>query len=310
MDTSGPVALPTVPLGWFDYRYYVLSDGALAILRTQRDIDADYRRWWEKAQRATFPRRMPDLWAGSARLSTLTDSGESAPINIPLVRYPEIDRLSDGRWLLASSRSSDVKRSGLVLENGSVLEKDGRLSHSFPLGDGIEHVRCAPDGTIWVGYFDEGIFGSSLGSGGIVRFNAHGQSLWSYNDQGRNGDSFIDDCYALALSGDELWSCFYSAFPIVRVKDGKETSWANSVSGAKAIAVDGSFVLLAGGYGADANRVTLLKLAEGEAQPLGSYEQPGLENAALMSGRSSAIHVVSNGTWTRITVEEVRSHLC
>lgn len=301
--TVDALELPKSPSGWYAYRHYLLSDGAMAVLWTDRDINAEHQAWWEKARRATFPRRMPDLWTGSARLSTLAETGETAAVSVPLVRHPEIDRFPDGRWLIASSRARPDETNGLV------LGKDGEPLRSFSLGDGIEHVRCASDGTIWVGYLDEGIFGNSVGSGGIVRFNALGEPLWSYNDQGRGRDLYIDDCYALTLRDDELWSCFYSAFPIVRVKDGKATHWANSVTGAKAMAIDRSFVLLAGGYGADAKRLALLKLAEGEARLLGTYEQPEIENAALIAGRSSVIHVVHDGTWSRISVEEVRRRL-
>lgn len=303
MARFAPVTIPDAPPGWFDYRYYLLSDGALAVLRTDRDINAEYQAWWKRAQKATFPRRMRDLWNGKARLSTVTENGETAPISVPLVRYPEVDRFPDGRWLVASARAN-VEQS-----NGLVLEEDGRLSRSFPLGDGIQHVRCAPDGTIWVGYFDEGIFGHTVGSGGIVRFNARGELLWAYNDQAREGGLFINDCYALTLNGDELWSCFYTDFPIVRVIDGRETQWTNSVSGAKALAVDGSFVLLAGGYTSDATRLSLLELGQEQSLLIGSYERPEMDNAALMQGRSSVIHVVNNGTWTRISVAEARSYL-
>jgi hypothetical protein len=302
MITQASVTLPTASDGWFAYRYYVLSDGALAILWTDRDIHAEYQAWSKQAQRGVFPRKMRGLWNGNARLSTINDRGESALLSVPLVPHPEVDRFPDGRWLVASrrARANDA--------NGLILDADGKTCGSFPIGDGIEHVRCASDGTIWVGYFDEGIFGDSVGGGGIVRFDAEGLPLWKYNE-GRSGDSFIDDCYALTLKGDELWSCFYSDFPIVRVKDGKVSSWPNSVTGAKALAADGSFVLLAGGYGADANRMALLELDQGEARMVGSVERNELGSAALVQGRSSSIHVVSNGIWTQSTVGEARAHL-
>ena len=302
--TFGPAKLPSPPPGWFDYRYYVLSDGALAILRADRDVNTEYRAWWEKARTGTFRQKMPDLWMGSARLSTFTESGESASISVPLVRFPELDRFPDGRWLLASSRAK------LGEHNGIIVEAEGRVSSTLPLGDAIAQLRCAPDGSIWIGYFDEGIFGDDLGAGGIAHFNARGERLWSFNDGKQVGDSLVFDCYALSLDGNELWSCFYNDFPIVRVADGRETVWANTaVAGAKALAVDGSSVLLAGGYRADANRLALLNLAGRETRLLGSYEQPEIENAALISGRSSVIHVVNNGMWTRISIEEVRQHL-
>jgi len=300
--TYAPVTLSSAPLGWFDHRFYLLSDGTLAALRTDRDISAEHRRWLERAQKARFPRKMPNLWNGSSKLHVLTDQGESAPIEIPMVRYPEIDRFVDGRWLVVSTRAAAGEKNALI------LDADGRLSRSFHIGDGVEHVRCAPDGSIWIGYFDEGIFGNSIGCGGIVRFDDQGERLWSYNDGSRGSASFIDDCYALTLSGNDLWSCFYSDFPIVRLRDDKERRWGNDVGGAKALAVDGAYVLLAGGYGSD-SRLTLVGLEQGSARTIGSYDRPELGDAALVQGRSSLLHVVNNGVWTRISVAEARSEL-
>lgn len=300
--TYAPVPLPSAPPGWFDYRFYLLSDGTLGVLRTDRDINGEYRTWWEREQKARFPRKMPDFWNGSSKLHRLSDNGESATIDVPLVRHPEIDRFADGRWLVVSTRAAAGENNALI------LDADGRVSCSFHIGDGIEHVRCAPDGSIWVGYFDEGIFGSSVGAGGIVRFDDQGKRLWSYNDEGRNSSSFIDDCYALTLNGNELWSCYYSDFPIILIRNGKETQWGNGVEGAKALAVDGTNVLLAGGYGYD-TRLALVELDEDKAQLVGSYDRPELSNAALLQGRSSMLHVVNDRVWTRISVAEARSKL-
>lgn len=303
MTAFSSVTIPTAPEGWFDYRYYALSDGKLAVLRADRDINAEYSAWWALTRDATLQRGMPDFWKGKACISIIDENGESAPIRVPLVRHPRIDRFADGRWLVASSRAHSGQ------PNGFVLDEDGQPIRAVILGDGIEHVRCASDGTIWVGYFDEGIGGNSVGSGGIVHFDASGHTLWSYNELEPAGGTYIVDCYALSLCGDELWSCFYNDFTILRVKDRTRTRWTNGITGAQALAVDGGFLLLAGGYGADVSRLALLELAQGEARLVGSIMCPEIENASLLSGRSSEVHVVNNGTWTRITVNEVRSQL-
>lgn len=297
------IPLPPVPRGWFDYRHYLLSDGALGLLRTDRDINTDHRAWLQKALSGDTRERQPDFWAGKARLSILGPRGESAPIAVPLVRYPEIDRLPDGRWVVVSARAE------VGDANATILAPDGRPSHSFAVGDGVQHVRCAPDGTIWVGYFDEGIFGDTLGSGGIVRFADDGRSLWSYNDEARRGKSFSDDCYALTLAGDEVWTCFYSDFPIARIVGGEETRWTNRVSGATALAVDGAYVLLAGGYSLDRSRLTLVELQGARARRLGSYRLPVLAEADLVQGRSDSIHIVGGAIWSRLTVAEARAAL-
>jgi hypothetical protein len=63
--------------------------------------------------------------------------------------WPKVDYLADGRWLVASTLAA------LKEQNGRLFAADGTLTGTFEMGDGIEHIRCAPDGTIWVGYFDD-----------------------------------------------------------------------------------------------------------------------------------------------------------
>lgn len=280
------------PKGWFAYRYYVLSDGLLAALWTDRDINAERDVLLPPAQNNAC-----------ARLVVISEEGESDPVDIPLVPDPKIDRFADGCWLIASGNPP------ANLSSGVILTEHGQPCGSISLGDGIAHVRCSADDTIWARYFDQGVFGDSIGRGGIVHFNRTGQPIWSYNQEGRSSTVLVDDCYALTLNGDELWSCFYSSFSIVRLKDGTEALWTNSVAGAEALAVDEPFIVLAGGYGSDASRLALLKLEGREARLVGSYKHPALDKAALISGQSSVIHMVKDLTWTRISVAEVRSAL-
>ena len=303
MIRSSSTPLPSVPEGWFVYQYYLLSDGALAALWTDHDIRTEYRKWRSHRQELNSSEKMPDFWQGNAQLVLLSESGASDPFIVPLVRSPIIDRFSDGRWIITSS----VAGSGQ--SNAWILNEDGQLIRALMLGDGIECVRCAQDGTIWVGYFDEGIFGGSVASGGIVQFDDFGRPLWSYNSQGEGRQSFVADCYALALDGNEIWTCFYPDFPIVRVKSGQETLWANKVRGSRAIAVDGEFVLLAGDYEDNGGRLALLRLEHGEAKLLHTFRCPEIESADLLSGHASTIHFVKNEHWTRIHVSEARSEL-
>ena len=303
MTNSKSTPLPLTPKGWFVYRYYLLSDGALAVVWTDRDVNAEYRAWMASGDKQHLSQRMPDFWDGKAQLALVTELDASDPISIPLVRYPIIDRFPDGRWLVTSARAGDNEF------NAHILAEDGQPTSSFALGDGIEHVRCAQDGTIWIGYFDEGVFGDSAGSGGIVQFAANGQPLWSYNDSEATGQSIIDECYALTVAGDEIWACFYSEFPILRVKGGQKALWTNKIFGAKALAVDGAIVLLAGGYDEDANRLALVRLEQGAAKLIGAFQCPEIENADLISGHSSVIHVVKNERWTRFSVSDAQSAL-
>lgn len=301
MTATGSIPLQQPSDGWFVYSYHLLSDGSLAALWTDRDIHREYEVWCQKADRNLFRRRRkrPDLWTGRARLAVFNETGLSDTIEIPLVPYPKIDRFPDGSWLVVCPRARGNEK------NARTLGSNGTQTSAFHLGDGIEQIRCAPDGSIWVAYFDEGVFGSSVGTGGIVQFGLDRQRMWSYNDPTRNRQSFVDDCYALNLSGSSLWTCFYSDFPIVRIEGGKEKLWSNDVSGAKALAVEGNLVVLAGGYGDDARKISLLQLDQTKAQVLGSYNCEDIGNADLLVGQSSALHLVKSSEWMRISVSDV-----
>ncbi len=303
MIRSHSTPLPSAPDGWFLYQYYLLSGGTLAVLWTDRDINTEWRAWRSRQRGAASVEKMPDFWNGGAQIVHITDSGVHDPITIPLLRFPLIDRFPDGHWLLASTRVQANEN------NAMILSTNGKVTRSFALGDGIEHLRCSQDGTIWVGYFDEGVFGGSVGSGGLVHFDGYGQPLWAYNNPQRDPSVYIDDCYALTQNGDEIWACFYSDFPILCLKSGKETVWTNNVSGAKALAIDGAFILLAGGYESDATRLSLLRLGDGAADLMGSWLCPELENYHLLFGDSSVLHIVNNNAWTRFHVSDVRSAL-
>ncbi|MGP1281743.1 MAG: hypothetical protein ACTS1X_02090 [Parasphingopyxis sp.] len=289
-------ALPAPKSEWFDYSYHLLSDGKLAIFRTDRNIRQEQVDWFQKAQSAESFERMPNLWTGEACLLILSCNGSYQEMTIPLVRHPLIDRFPDGHWLVTSTRAERDEK------NATVLFPDGQRSHSFSLGDGIEHVRCASDDTIWVGYFDEGVFGNTIGAGGIVQFDWKGKWLWKYNDAQSSRKLGVSDCYALSTNGTEVWSCFYHDFAITRISNGDTFSWKNGVAGAKALAVKDNQILLLGGYGADRDRIALLALKDGEAALSGTTRWPGEGEILLVQGQSDVMHVVRDGLWSRIAV--------
>ncbi len=74
----------------------------------------------------------------------------------------------------------------------------------------IGHVQAATDGTIWVGYGDEGIFGNfgwggpgpaPIGARGIVQFSPSLDVVWEYPRSDSSNLEPIDDCYALNVVG-------------------------------------------------------------------------------------------------------------
>ena len=213
----------------------------------------------------------------------------------------------DGRWLVAASRSAHGEA------NGRLYGLDGKLSGAIALGDGISHIRCAPDGTIWVGHFDEGICsvlntdgGWPISTGGIVRFAPDGIALWSLNTDNQR-DLFIIDCYALTLNANTPWACCYPEFPIIRVKADVIRQWSNPCKGARALAVEGECILLAGGYDAASERIALLRLGESEACQIGELKLQRLRTADHVQGQGGELHIVGDNRWTRVNVADVRA---
>ena len=117
---------------------------------------------------------------------------------------------------------------------------------------------------------------------------------------------FIADCYALTPAGSGAWASPYTDFPLVRFVPGKATRWwRNEFAGAKAIAIDGNHMLLAGGYGSDAARLALVELDQrgsGEAAAtLATWQMPlrlaGSEKSMLLTGRSDTLHLIDGDRW-------------
>jgi len=141
--------------------------------------------------------------------------------------------------------------------NAVVYDRDGRELRRFLLGDGANDVRTTPDGTIWVSYFDEGVFGNfgwgrpgpePIGAPGLRAFSATGEPVFAY-DAERAGTDIICDAYALNVARDgSAWVYFHTEFPIVRVHGGEYRVWGLGVAGAHAIAIDGDRALLVGDY--------------------------------------------------------------
>jgi len=302
------IALPRLPAGWQLVKVVVLADGDLAILATNVDLEQEWRRD-AKGQVLGKPREVAAraearLWCfDGARLV----DGPSFLLETP---FPEIDRFKDGRWLIVASRTRSEP-------NARLLASDGRLLARFMLGDGIGHVGVDRRGRIWVGWFDEGVFGNDEwrvpneewppSSLGIGLFSADGdhQRLPAFPESVGG----VADCYALNIADEEAWACPYTDFPIMHLRPGHPVRWwSNEFTGPTALAVSGSHVLLAGGYGVNADRLALVALdgnGEGEAaRTVATWRLPPAPSRTLLTGRDDTIHLIRDGTWHRWRVAD------
>jgi hypothetical protein len=99
----------------------------------------------------------------------------------------------DDGWLIVAARGGLAR----------VFDNQQKLVRSLDLSDGIEHVNTTAESHIWVGYFDEGVYGGSgIGSEGLVCFDAAGRPIFKYAEFAEKEKlPHIDDCYSLMFPG-------------------------------------------------------------------------------------------------------------
>lgn len=204
---------------------------------------------------ASFPRTTPGTKPPVA-LAAYADSGV-VPTTVVRVRalpvaHPHIDMLADGSFLVVGARCRWAE-SGPEL-NALAIDQNGQVFRRGCLGDGIQHLQVAGDDTIWVGYFDEGIFGNMgwggpgpepLGAGGIAAWSPDFEKAWELDPQ----EGLVADCYALNVGPAEVLACPYTDFPVVRIQDRTVRVTATSgVSGPAGIIASGDQVGIIGTY--------------------------------------------------------------
>ncbi|MGO4333304.1 hypothetical protein AB4037_00235 [Labrys sp. KB_33_2] len=143
---------------------------------------------------------------------------------------------------------------------------------------------------------------------GLMRFDIGGRALWS---QGvATTDFAMVDCYALNVGRRQVWSCCYTDFPILSIDlSGTHRLRPNAIEGAKAIAIDRHFGLLAGGYAQESHRLVLFRCDKHEIKTLAAYdldlgfsrERP----AQLFTARQDTLHIVLDDQWYRSSVMDV-----
>lgn len=108
--------------------------------------------------------------------------------------------------------------------NAFVFDAQGNLLRSWHVGDGIEDVQVAPNGQIWVSYFDEGVFsGNPLSAQGLVCFDSQGKLPFEFLKDCPAMPEECDgmaDCYALNVASNrDTWLCYYTKFPLVHLRE-------------------------------------------------------------------------------------------
>ncbi|MGA5872735.1 hypothetical protein [Streptomyces cinereoruber] len=218
-------------------------------------VDAFDAAHWLLAERAPEPGG--DLHPFDALVVSVHDGGavETTELSAVRTRWPLLDRLPDGGFVVASARD----RRGDEKNQVQVFDALGRETWTFPVGDAIEHLLVDEAGDLWVGHFDENPLG-------IRRWSATGRIRWASGDV--PGAGWIMDCYALNVSGTSAWACPYTDFPLLEIRPGEPVRVrTNTVRGAKAVAVHGGRVAFFGGYAGERDRIAYGELTESSVEP-------------------------------------------
>ncbi|USQ85599.1 hypothetical protein NFX46_18570 [Streptomyces phaeoluteigriseus] len=233
------------------------------------------------------PQSRGDVLPFDALVVSVHPSGsvELTELSAVRARWPHLDRLPDGGFVVAASRTCRHEDANQV----QVFDALGRETSCFSVGDAIEHLLVDESGHIWVGHFDEN-------PAGIRRWSATGRLAWT-SDGARIPGLF--DCYALNVSGTAAWACPYTDFPLVEIRPNRPERpvkvWANRIRGAKAVAVHGDQVAFYGGYGEERDRLAHGELTETSVEPVNvgllTLPDGSVPGRRRVVGRGSRIYV-------------------
>src|SRR6185312_8401501 len=273
----------------------------------------DYR--WENSAGASFAKVAPDV-PQSYRVVGLDGPEAHLDVTIEEARFNvhDVQPLRDD-ILLVCARSAYRGPQDFDL-NGHVFDRQGHALRSFLLGDGIQTVQATSAGTIWMSFFDEGVFGNRgtrhpIGASGLVAWSGSGECLYEFMPPA--GVEGMVDCYALNVESNNIaWCYYYTAFPLVRIRNLKaDASWRVPIRGSSAFAISASHALFSGGYGQRA-LCTLLQMKDDGRVGLVHELELRMEDGTLLEhegvvGRGDALWLRCGANIYRLTIGEALS---
>jgi hypothetical protein len=214
-----------------------------------------------------------------------------------------VQPLPGGKILIACARTRGT-------DNGEVWAGGDQPEHAGLIGDAVEHLLTTPSGAIWVGYFDEGIFGTKPAAHGLVRFAPDLTIDWAYAQREMPR---IDDCYALNVSGETASMCAYSEFHMIAVTGDQARDLGQSpMRGAPRLLIAGEWVALIGGYGPEYDLITPLRITPSGVIPQGQQRRlvrpDGLEiprGDAFCRGPDLHLFPSDSTAWYRLGLDDI-----
>ena len=176
--------------------------------------------------------------------------------------------------------------------------------------------RCYPatqtdEGSlIWVGWFDEGVFGNeswhvpglerSPSSYGLVAFDDRGSPVRVVEGAPTGGE--IADCYALNVAGQTAWACTYVDFPISRSQGRSAISpWlVNHARGTQGARGQLPLCSCSGRLWRKGQSGRTRKTQFDRIQRLHDWRLPfslGARTVEFVDARGDQLHVVKDGVW-------------
>ncbi|MDO8361730.1 MAG: hypothetical protein Q7V88_02445 [Actinomycetota bacterium] len=295
-------------------------EGELVVSTTTAEPETSFAGRDIAASGASFPHSTtPEVYTIEVA-QLFPDGGERRSIiqRVP-VAHPHVQPMPDGGFLVVGSRAAVAD--GVAEHNAVITDAAGHIVHSFCIGDGVSRVQVTPSGRIWVGYFDEGVFGNygwgepggpaPLGGAGLVCWSAAGRQLYEFRHP--PGIGAIHDCYAMSAAGETVWTCYYSSFPVCRVGGNLEVAgWTNATTGASQIAAHDGRVVLIGGYQGAGRRLTVGHLGASSIERVAELHLslPGdreVPKGSVVIARGRYVHVLAGDTWHRLDLADLPS---
>jgi len=242
--------------------------------------------------------------------------------------FPSIEMLPGNECLVVAPRCQCFS-DGTYEFNAKVYDSSGVFRREFLLGDGIEHVQADARGNIWVGYFDEGVYGNfgwghpgrkPLGAAGLCCFSDSGQKLWDFPPP--EEPDFDSECYGLNVSRRDVWTLRDASLPFVRIDSNWQVRcWEQTGrAGGDTFAVGDQSILFyrrlqhhQTGIGAAYRyrpECKLCKIGDKEVELVADVSLVLPAEVELWQstviGRDTELHVFSGDDWYRFSVESLR----
>ncbi len=316
MPIHGPIPL-LIPDGYQCVSTSIDFQGNLIQFFVPFIVAADVSGTWEQPGWAIFPNTRAEKNYNAIVQITSETNAVRFELRSVDAAFPKVQILSDGKILVVSSRCHR-RKDGTHENNAKIFIQDGSLETEFCLGDGIEDIQVDSSDRLWVGYFDEGIFGNfgwggyadtgytePIGSSGLECFDKNGEGVWSFSPA--DGFDSPASVYALNACRDGVWVVYYTDFPIVKIdQQNRVTAWNTNLSGTSQIAVSGELLLAYGGYAEKSKECLLLHLGDGNAQRLANVKLDFPDGSKLKDsnviGRGEYLHVISDNAWYKFKV--------